>query len=213
MVLKALVHVRAGLHRRQVTHELQGRVNDFLRRLRKAIPNFDPPKLKLEWIDPNEDRKAFFDRDAVVLRLRRTDPEDLNLVHGAYLFVAETLLRKAKRYVSPSQREALDLYTCGKLLEEERPVARAHYVDEYLHPKTADPKNKTGRYIDDFAVIDRAKLYFPLLLQELAFLGEKVFGRRRDATVITEVDELIQFLRPIAARKIGEVGDLTYCGR
>jgi hypothetical protein len=63
IILKVLVRFRAQLHRRQVTHELQGRVNDFVRRMRKAITGFDPPKLRVEWVEPGETRKAFVDRD------------------------------------------------------------------------------------------------------------------------------------------------------
>ncbi|MGH7475998.1 MAG: hypothetical protein ACRELD_06895 [Longimicrobiales bacterium] len=212
ILLRGLVVISKSLHRRQVTHDLQGRVNDFVRRLKKVMPDFHPAKLRIEWVAPDQERKAFFDRDEVVLRVFRDDPDDLNFVHGAYLYVGETLLAKAKRYTSPSQREALDLFTTGKLLEEERMGARVRFVDEYLHPKTADPKGKISRYVDDFATLDIANFYFPVLLQELGYLGEKVFGRRRDASVIIEVDELINFLRPIATRTVGDDNDLTYRG-
>ncbi|HUG42425.1 MAG TPA: hypothetical protein VMM12_18325, partial [Longimicrobiales bacterium] len=69
ILLRGLVAIRKSLHRRQVTHDLQGRVNDFVRRLKKMMPDFHPARLRVEWIDPGQERKAFFDRDEVVLRI------------------------------------------------------------------------------------------------------------------------------------------------
>lgn len=212
IILGLLTHIRTSLHRRKVTHEIQGHVNDFVRRLRKRAPNILPEKLRIEWVEAGEDRSAFLDNDEVVLRMRRDDPHDTNFAHGVYLYVSETLLAKAKRYASPSQRDSLDLYTTSKVLEEERTSARTRFVDEYLHPKTSKGKGKVNNYIESYIVIDRANLYFPVLLQELEYLGEKVFGTRRDPEIIKEIDELIEFLKPIAGRKIGEESDLTYRG-
>lgn len=212
IVLRGMARLKGSFHRSYVTHDLQGRVNDFIQRLKKDVPGLDLAKLRVEWVEPSISRKAFIDKGEVVLRLRRDDPEDHNFVHGSYLFVSQTLLAKPKRYVSPSQREALDIFICGKVIEAEKPAVRGVFLDEYLHPKTADPKNKVGRYIDDFATVDEAALFFPVLVQELDYLGDKVFGRRKTGEVVKEVDQLVAFLKPIATRVIGEKNDLTYEG-
>lgn len=209
ILLKVISKLKVSFHRRYVTHDLQGRVNGFVRGLRKQVPGLAIERLRLDWVDPNMPRKAFIDDDRIVLRLRRDDPHDHNFVHGAYLFVSQGLLGKPKRYISPSQRQALDIFVCGKLIEEEKPAVRSVFIDEYLHPYTANPKSKIGQYVDDFASIDDGALFFPVLLQELDYLGDKVFGRRKSGVVIKEVDELIDFLKPIATRVIGEENDLT----
>lgn len=122
------------------------------------------------------------------------------------------LLFKAKRYLSQSQRESIDLFVTAKLVEVEKPSAKGIFLDQYLHPRTKDPKSKVASYLDDYAIIDHSALFFPLFVQELHFLGEKVFGRRREDLVRKEVNGLISFLKPIARRKIGDEGDLTYPG-
>ncbi|OGD78899.1 MAG: hypothetical protein A2Y64_04845 [Candidatus Coatesbacteria bacterium RBG_13_66_14] len=126
------------------------------------------------------------------------------------MFVSTSLLRKTKRYLSPSQREAVDLYVCTKLFEREKPSILGVFLDEYLHPKTENPKSKTSVLLDDFTIIDRGGLFFSLFLQELGYLGEKVFGRRRDDLINTEVNDLIGFLKPIASRRIGDESDLNF---
>ena len=199
-------------HKRYVKHDLQGRINDFVRGLRKQLPGITATRFKIEWIDPTVDRKAFVDRGELVMRLRRDDPHDHNFVHGSYLFVSEMLLKKAKRYISRSQKEALDLFVCSKLLESEKPAVVTFFLDEYLHPGTETPKSKVALYVDDFAIIDKGGLFFPVLAQELEFLGEKVFGRRRDDQIVKEVDGLVHFLKPIATRTVGDHSDLDHDG-
>lgn len=201
-------------HKRYLKHDLQGRVNDFVKSLRDKVRSVENIKLRIEWIDPSVQRKSFIESDTLVLRLRRDDPADRNFVHGAYLFVSTMLLRKCKRYLSLSQGDAVDLYVCSKLFLQEKPTCVEIFMDEYLHPKTDGSKSKVALYVDDFAIIDSGKLFFPVFIQELEYLGDKVFGRRKDDIVISEVNGLINFLKPIATRMVGDdAGDLTFEGQ
>lgn len=212
LLWKLLANIFRAAHKRYVKHDLQGRVNDFVKRLRRQVPSVGDTKLRIEWVDPSTPRKSFIEGDEVILRLRRDDPMDHNFVHGSYLFVSETLLKKAKRYISPSQREALDLFACTKLLEEEKPAVLSVFLGEYLHPGTDERRSKVAIYVDDFGIIDKGGLFFPVLLQELEYLGEKVFGRRQDNVIIGEVDDLVDFLKPIATRTVGDESDLNFDG-
>lgn len=211
-VLASMGSFFRGAHKRYVKHDLQGRVNSFVRRLRDQVPPLGTERIEIQWVDPSTDRTAFLRDGRLVLRLRRDDPTEHNFIHGAFLFISGSLLRHAKRYLSQPQREALDLFVCARLLEQEKPSAHEVFLDEYLHPKTVDRKSKTALLIDDFAIIDQGNLFFPVLLQELHFLGNKVFGRRRDDLITSEVNGLVTFLRPIAVRKVGDEGDLNFEG-
>lgn len=216
LLWKALSQLRgifSSAHKKYLKHDIQGRVNDFSKRLRKKTPGLADERISVHFVDPTEARNALFDRDELIVRLRRDDPHDQNFVHGAYLFVSAALLRKPKRYLSPSQRDALDLYVCSKLLQEEKISVVDFFLREYLHPKTDQPKSKVAVLVDDYSVIDSGGLFYPLLLQELEYLGNKVFGRRRDDLVHAEVRGLIEFLKPIATRKVGEENDLEYDGQ
>ena len=181
---------------------------DLVRRC-QISPN---EKLEVQWIDPKSDRSSFLADGKIVLRLRRDDSEDQNIVHGSYLFVSKALLKHSKRYLSPSQKEALDLFVCSRILKEEKPSIVGIFLDEYLHPKTENKKSKIAKYVDDFSVIDNGKFFFPILIQELEFLGNKVFGKRREDLIIKEVNGLIEFLKPIAIRQIGQEMDLNFEG-
>lgn len=211
-LLSKLCGVFRSAHKRYVKHDLQGRINEFVRTFRRQVPGVSTTRFKVEWVNPGMERKSFVDRGELILRLRREDPHDHNFIHGAYLFVSDMLLKKTKRYISPSQKEGLDLFVCSKLLEKEKPAVVSFFLDEYLHPGTEATKSKVALYVDDFAIIDKGGLFFPVLVQELEFLGEKVFGRRREDKIIKEVDGLIQFLKPISNRTVGDHSDLDHDG-
>lgn len=199
-----------GAHKQYVKHDLQGRVNEFAKGLSGDAPFLAGSRVQIEWMDSEVTKRSFLHEGKVILRLRRDDPEDINFVHGAYMFVSTSLVAKVKRYISPSQRQAVDLYVTTKLLEREKESVRGLFLDQYLHPKTEEPDAKIGSYFDVFAKIDRGGFFYPVLLQELDFLGDKVFGKRRDDKIIAEVNSLIEFLEPIAGRKVGDEGDLTF---
>ncbi|MCK5057983.1 MAG: hypothetical protein KAT34_15110 [Candidatus Aminicenantes bacterium] len=198
--------------KRAIKHDLQGRVNDYVRRLRKRVPGSFEDKLELEWVDANTQRSALLADGRVVLRLRAHDPNDHNFVHASYLYVSKCLLTKTKRYLSVPQRDALDIFVSSKLLKEEKPSVVGYFLDEYLHPKTRDTKSKVAVLIDDFGIIDQAGFFFPLLVQELEYLGDKVFGRRRDDLIAKELYDVVGFLRPLSQRTVGDEGDLNFDG-
>lgn len=191
-------------HKRAVKLDIQGSLNDYVKKISKEIPQIGKFKVEVDFVDEPISKKTFLSDDKVILRLRRDDPYETNFVHGAYLFVSTSLLYQAKRYISQSQREALDLYVTTRVLEKEKPSIVSQFLDEYLHPQLQDPKSKKTNYYDKFAHIDTSGLFYPVLLEELEFLGGKVFGDRKDDKIITEVDGLVQFLETISERKVGD---------
>lgn len=199
-------------HRKYVKHDIQSRVNDFVRQLRVEVPTLGEDRLTVEWASTDTDKKSFLADGKIVLRLREDDPQDHNFVHGAFLYVSQALLLKSKRYLSLTQRESLDLFVCSKLIEKEKPRVRSFFIDNYLFPKTKDKQSLVNVYLDDFEILAEGKLFFSTFIQELEHLGEKVFGRREDEKIRAEVNELIAFLKPIALRKVGDVNDLEYHG-
>jgi hypothetical protein len=202
-----------SVHKAYVKHDLQGRVNDFTKGLRKDAPFLAETRVKLEYVDTDVDRKSFLAEGQVIVRVRRSDPLDTNFVHAVYLFVAAVLLHKAKRYISPSHRKALDLYVTHKMINRAKPNVIDIILEEYLHPQLADTTSKVSALFDAFARLDDRGWFFHVFLQELYFLGQKVFEKRQDSQIISEVNGLISWLEKLADRKIGEEGDLDFEGQ
>jgi len=192
------------LNKKAIQLDLQGNINDFVKKLSKYTPALEAQKVKVEYIDQNATRKSILADGTVILRLRKEDPQDLNFVYGAYLYVSTSLLFRVKRYISQSQRDAIDLYVTTRLIEKEKPSVVDYFLEEYLHPKLKDTKSDRAINYDRLSIIDQGGLFYPVYLEELHFLGRKVFGNRQDDRMITEVKELIEFLIKVSQRVVGK---------
>jgi hypothetical protein len=204
---KFVMHLKVAFgfaHKKYVQYDVQGSVNDFIRHHAKEMPGFQVRGVKLEWEDADIKRQAFLDADRVVVRVRRDDPHHENFVKAVYLFVATSLLYRAKRYISPSQGRAIDLFVATEVFREEKPEVIDHFLEEYLHPNMDDSASKTQAYFQQFETMKKAGLFLPVFLQEMDFLGQKVFGNRRSQHIVIEVDSLIDFLESLSVRRVGD---------
>jgi hypothetical protein len=216
ILLKLLLKTGVGarlLHKKYIEYDIQGRVNEFVKIQCADLPGLAVQKVRLEWVDGTISKRAILEGNLVVVRVRRDDPKDMNFVHAVCLFVSKALLFKAKHYIAAAQGEAADLFVSMRLLEREKPAAIAYFSDEYLRPVIDNKKGAMARVFDDLNMIDKGKLFWPVYLQELDFLGNKVFGGRKDAVIAQEVSDLLEFLKKIAGRHVGQEDvDLTFCG-
>jgi len=217
MVMKAAIKLKIGaraLHKQYVRHDFQGRVNEFVKENCPVLPGAAADRVRLEWVDSTVSKQAILDGNVVVVRVKREDPEERSFVHAVCLFVSKSLLFKAKKYISAPQGEATDLLVSLRLLEREKPATVSHFVDDYLHPATDKKRHPvTAEVFDDLVVVDGGRLFYSIFLQELNFLGNKVFGGRKDGVIIREVKELVGFLKKVADREVGDTDvDLDFFG-
>ena len=76
-LLGQLPGIFRGAHKQYVKHDLQGRVNSFVRGLAKQAPYLEARRLSLEWVEGEITKRSFLQDDKVVIRLKRDDPHDL----------------------------------------------------------------------------------------------------------------------------------------
>lgn len=202
-------------HKRYLKHDLQGRVNEFTKGLSEEAPYLASKRVEVQWTEPPDvTRQGFLQDGHVIVRLRRDDPQESNFVHAAYMIVSSSLLHKLKKYISPSQRQAVDLKVMTDLLRKEKPSTVSLFLEEYLHPKTAKAGSKIPQLMDTFESIDEGGLFYQVLLQELELLGDKVFlgAKHKNSRVVVEVTKAIEFLERVATRSIGEDVPLYFDG-
>jgi len=186
-----------------VAHDIQGRVNEFSKSLKKEIVNFEPVGINIQWIMEKETPAEFFKENKLVIRMRQHADQNKNFVYASMIFIAKLFLRKAKKYLSPSQTESIDLFVGRKLLEKEKPQIVDQFFEDYFSPKALS-SDKIMELVEKYEIIDKVGLFFPVLVQELTFLGEKVFYKPRSEKFITEVIAFINFLQRYAEREEGE---------
>lgn len=194
---------RRRTHRNYVRFDLQSRINLFTKEVTEQAPYLEDVKIKVEWIDTDTDKASFLSGGKAVIRLRRDDPEDLNFVHGAYWAVSARLLPRVKRYVSATQKIAIDVYVTGKVIEKQKFHVREHFLDHYLEP-FVDNDEQVKEFFNQIATIDLYGAFYPIFLQELYFLGMKIYGGLQNNLVIDEVTQLAAYLHRIAVRRVGE---------
>ncbi len=203
-----IFHKRAS--KEKIRHSIQGSVGNFAQDVGHELPEFDRPGVKIEWVENRSDRKAFIDQGKAVIRLKKEDPDHENTVTACMLFVSQILLRKSVRYLSPTQRDSIELFTGYKMLERETPEIFNVFVEKWLYPGIEKSNEKVSEYFDRFKRIDEAEFFFPVFLQEMIYLGDKVYARKRDDRILHEVDGALEFLEVYAARRRGQRIDRPY---
>lgn len=213
LVLQWLSRIFKFLRKRFVQFDLQGRINTFVKALKEEAPYLADERVKLEWVDDTTNRESLLREGGVILRLREDDEAERNFVHGAYLFVSRSLLFKTKRYISKAHRESIDLFVTTQLLQREKPSVVAMFLEDYLHPRTETPDSKVVENFDCFDRLNKAGYFYPVFLQELSFLGDKVFGKKRDQKILEEVNGLVAFLDSLSSKPLGVDAEkgLEYC--
>jgi len=191
-------------------HDLQSHINDFVKCQIKELPGFYAEGVTLIWADPKTTKDAFLKDGRVVVRLSKNDTHSANFARATYFFVSTSLLHRAKRYLAPSQGKATDLYVTSKLLRQQKPEVVDYFLETYLHPELDDNHGKAKDLFARFETLDGAGLFFSIYLRELDYLGRKVFGHKRNDSIVREVKELIDFLERFSQRRTGVDSDLDF---
>ena len=180
---------------------LQGRVNSFVKRLDGKMYGFVPIKMNIQY-SSDEDLEGFESGGRYLIRVKRDINPNTNFVNVVMFFLSKHLLLKAKKQISPKQQQSIDLFVAKELLKEEKESVMSEFVDSFLQPKTSD--DKIRELFDKYTNIDKSGLFFPVFLQEMVFLGERVFSNPKNHKIQEEVKFLIDFLNNYSKRKIGD---------
>lgn len=186
-----------------IKFDLQGKINDYLSKATKKIKGLGFEKVKIAWTDPKQDPKTFMDNGQLIIRLRKGDSQNENIVNASMAFISHGFLRKAKYYIAKYQRESLDIYVCYDLLKNEKREILDQFVQDFMKEKME--KDKIADFFEKYMNIDDIGVFYPIFVQELTFLGEKVFGKKKYPEKIhTEVSSLVNYLNQYSQRKLNE---------
>lgn len=203
MLWKVIYFIIKKGEKKIIAHDIQGRVNEFSKSLRREMTNFDPVGISIQWVMEKETPSEFFKENRLIIRMRQHADQNKNFVYASMVFISKALLTKTKKYLSPTQRESIDLFVGRKLFEKEKPQIVDRFFEDYFSPKALS-SNKIMELLEKYEIVDKVGLFFPVLVQELTFLGEKVFYKPKSEKIITEVKEFINFLQNYAEREVGE---------
>ena len=200
-------------NKKKITYGIQGRINHYVNKyLSKEIKDFVQSNIKLEWVDENQTEESFREKGKLIVRMRENDNQNKNFINASMVFISKNLLNKAKLYISKKQRESVDLYVAKKLFETEKEEVLIQFITDFF--KEGNDDKKIGKFLEKYNRIDKAALFFPVFIQEMTFLGEKVFGSSLPKNkVFDEVNGLIDFLFGWAKRKSGDSINNIFTGQ
>ena len=190
--------------------DLQGRMNNFVKRLDKKMHSFDSVKMKINFSAETDDIEGFNSGGKYIIKVKKNIDPNNNFVNVAMFFLSRYLLLKAKKQISPKQQESIDLFVANKLFQEEKDSVMSQFLDMFLHPRTKDDRIRD--FYDKYTNLDNAGLFFPIFLQEMTFLGDRVFSNPKNRKIEEEVKLLIDFLNNYSQRKITEEIESTFEG-
>lgn len=201
---KFLKFISNKFDRTYIKYDLQGKINDYLKKVSKKVKHIDIKKIKVEWVDLSaQTEKEYMQDGEMIIRLKKGDHQNENIVKVSMAFISFAFLKKAKSYIAKYQRESMDLFACYDLLKEEKSEILDQFVQDFMKDKMDN--EKIADFFQKYTDIDDVGIFYPVLVQELTFLGEKVFAKKRDAQNIhKEVTNLVNFLYRYANRKLRE---------
>jgi hypothetical protein len=201
-----------GANRRAVKHGTQARMDAFSTGLAKEIGQTHATKVDIQWTGPDEEPNHFFADKRLVIRLHAHERQDRNDVTSSMFIVSQTLVRRAKRFLSKTQARSIDLFAVDRQLTRLAPSAADLFHEEILGPEVdADPE--LGQLLIEYQRIDKVKAFFPVFIRELNYLGQKVVVRPRNESLIDDVKHLQRFLCRYSDRKIGEEIEMGVHGK
>jgi len=191
--------------RRSVKNDIEGRVNYYVKILNKNLPSVKPVGLNITWVSPDEKEEQFFDENKLVLRIRKHPNQNKNFVNASMMYVSKVILKKLKRYLSQTQKDSIDFFVEKSLLEKVKKNALDYFMSDLLMP-ALEANSKMSELFDKYNIIDKTGLFYPVFLQEMEYLGNKVFysSKKIRPKIIKEVKEFISFLKNYSDREIGQ---------
>lgn len=181
--------------------EIEGKMNSFVSRLDSQIKGYFP-FVKIKWTAKGNDEIVWEDGQAVIV-MRDRGHRNKNFVHAAYFFTSEVMLKKSERHLSKSQKTSLDLFATQKLIEQENRASLEQFMNNYLSP-SIEKSDAVRSLIQQYVNIDKIGVFFPVLIQELIYLGNKIFLEKPTDQVIEEVKLHINFLERFSQREEGD---------
>lgn len=203
LLLRCIYFITRKGGRKIVALDIQGRINEFSKSLKSELPNFNPVGVKVNWITEKETPSEFISKNRLIIRMREHPNQNKNFVNASMMFISKIFLTKAKKYLSKSQKESIDLFVAKKLFEKERSEVLDQFFDDYFSVKALS-NNKIMELLEKYDIIDKVGLFYPVLIHEMNFLGEKVFFKQKSESIVKDVKAFIDFLENYANRDIGE---------
>jgi len=206
-----LARIWKGFEYQSIKFDLQSRINSFVSTLNSnSATSF--PKISIKWAGRGQE-EVLWEEGRILLVMRDRKHKTKNLAHASYLFVSNTLLRRSKVHLSQSQKTSVDLFATMLILVKESPAGLEYFISNYFVP-SLEKHDRVSDFLKQFVNINKIGAFYPILIQELTFLGNTIYLEKPKAEIVNEVNSLIDFLENFSQRHVGDTTSVeTFTGK
>jgi len=191
----------AGRH--YVKSHLEATLGKKIEKINKEVQGLDADKIKIVLVQ-NATRETFIKERTLVIRLQHKENHYENLVNVAVIYAENFLYSKLELHLNNDQRTSINLYTAKSLLKD-RGEAALQFLHKNYYLPVAKNNETIQTYFEKLEKIDNRGLFYNVFVQEMVFLGNKVYFKKKPEGIDNEVKEFVDFLENFAQRERGEV--------
>ncbi len=188
--------------RKYVKAHLEGTLGKRIEEINKEVHGLDADKIKIILVQ-SKTREAFIKERTLIIRLQHRENHYENLVNVAVVYAENFLYRKLELHLDGEQRTSINLYTAKSLLKN-RGEAALQFLHKNCYLPVAKDNENIQTYFEKLEKIDNRGLFYNVFVQEMVFLGNKVYFKKKPIGINDEVKNFINFLEDFAQRGRGE---------
>lgn len=189
--------------RRYVKTHLEGTLGKKIETINKEVQGLEADRVKIVFVQ-NKTKEAILKERTLIIRLQRKENHRENLANIAMVYAENFLYSKLELHLDSNQRESINLYTAKSLLKLSADDALQFFHRNYYLPVARD-NEKIQEYFEKLEKIDNRGLFYNVFVQEMVFLGNKVYFRRKPEGINQEIEKFVDFLETFAQRGKGQI--------
>ena len=188
--------------RKYIKTHLEGTLGKRIEEINKEVHGLDADKIKIILVQ-SKIREVFIKERTLIIRLQRKENHYENLVNIAVIYAESFLYSKLELHLDDEQKAGINLYTAKSLLKN-RGEAALQFLHKNCYLPVAKDNENIQTYFEKLEKIDNRGLFYNVFVQEMVFLGNKVYFKKKPTGINNEVKKFIDFLENFAQRGRGE---------
>jgi hypothetical protein len=196
----------------EIAREIDYKITSIAKSINAQAEGVLPYGIRVKWVS-EQTGIAFLKDGDVVVKLRKHENQDKNIVDAILLYIPRAVLPRARPYININVLKAVDLTVARKILHGgHQDSSLDYFVDTVFNP-VCQQNIDTKRYCRLINDLDEHGLFTRILLREFLQLGGKLSGFPVDQTYWQDSIQFVEFLHDLATRSPQQIVPLTYRGQ
>lgn len=199
----ALSYIFKRAELKYISNHIEGSLGKSIDKINREVSGLEADKIKIQFIR-SKNKEVFIKERALIIRMQRKENQIENLVDASIIYIENILYSKLELHLDDDQKESFKLYTAKSILKKSGGSALQTLHKNHYLPVARD-NEKIQSYFEKLEKIDNRGLFYNLFVQEMVFLGNKVYFKRKPQGIEKEVEKFVDFLEQFAEREKGDI--------